>query len=442
MKSAIAATTTLLLLTGAAYAQNPTPEAPASPPTTIVKTLQAGATVPISLVGLKPDVVYLAWSTGTDSVAEVSATSKGARVGAFAKDIYLLDRKTGQVATLSLAARKNNKLDASKLTFASLAPISVVVTVVSSSNRKPVTGATVSLKDAAGNQQKGGVDAQGIAKFENVKPGTATLQLQAGKAEASFQRIVLPRPPGTPVELSESLAATDAPVAEASPGVTVVPAAGGAPPVVIVDRGKEPAEQPNSALPGWIGLIVFGVAGFFGWRWLKTRGLTVKDALEKAGVNLPEESASGVNPNLRPPSPASAPLPPLPSLGDLPSAGAASVAGVAVSGGSAPAALPLPSPTGQPKLVGTRGPLAGQSFALADVLSVGRESDNTIALAGDNTASRKHAVIMPAPGGGWEIADSGSSNGTFVNGVRIAAPTQLAHGDEIAIGTARLRFEA
>ncbi|MGC4043693.1 MAG: FHA domain-containing protein [Armatimonas sp.] len=441
MKSAIAATSTLLLLTGAAYAQGPTPAA--SPTPAAATAPEPAPTVPLSLEGLKPGATYLAWSTGTDSVAEVSASSKGVRVAASAKELYLLDRKTGQVATLQLATRNGEKLNAAKLTFASLAPISVAVTVLSSSNKKPVTGATVSINDAGGNQQKGSVDAQGVAKFENVKPGDATVQLQAGKAEASFQRILLPRPPGTPIALSESLATIDTPATEASPGVAVMTGSGNTPQVVIVDRGKEPGEQSNSALPGWIGLIVLGVGGFFGWRWLKTRGMTVKDALEKAGVNLPEESASGVNPNLRPPSPASTPLPPLPSLGDLPSAGPASTAGVAVSGGTVPVpAPPLPAPTGQPKLTGVRGPLAGQTYPLTDVLTVGREPDNTIALPGDSTASRKHAVIMPSPAGGWEIADSGSSNGTFVNGMKIAAPTPLAHGDEIAIGTARLRFEA
>jgi hypothetical protein len=435
--------TGIWLLAGAAFAQAPGPNlrAPKRP-----GPLDGGAvvvatpepTVSLSLTGLKPGTSYTAWSVGSDAVAEVSATSGGVRVSPQAKELYLLDKKTGQVATLPLAGRKGGKLDASKLTLAPLAPVRVSVTVLSSSTKKPVPGATVSLKDSGGSQQKGGVDSQGVVTFENVKAGTAALQLTAGKAEASFQRVLLPRPPGTSIALTESLAADETPVADASPGVTVVPASGGNPPVVILNQGEK-SEPTNSALPGWIGLILLGVGGFFGWRWLKNRGLTVKDALEKAGVNLPEESPSGVNPNLRPPSPASAPLPPLPSLSDLPAAGPASASGVATG---APTATPLPPPTGQPRLVGVRGPLAGQTFPLTAPLTIGREPDNALALLGDNTASRKHAVVMPSPSGGWEVADSGSSNGTFVNGLKIAAPTPLAHGDELAIGTARLRFEA
>ena len=38
------------------------------------------------------------------------------------------------------------------------------------------------------------------------------------------------------------------------------------------------------------------------------------------------------------------------------------------------------------------------------------------------------------------IEDLGSKNGTLVNGARIAAPTALGDGDEIAIGGTQLVF--
>ena len=208
--------------------------------------------------------------------------------------------------------------------------------------------------------------------------------------------------------------------------------------MIVVDSAKP--EPKSDAVSGWVGLMLLGVGGFFGWRYFKSRGMTVKGALEKAGVNLPEEAGGGVNPNLRPPSPASAPLPPLPSLADLPSAGPPSASGVPLAGVPT-AGPPLPAPTGQPKLVGMRGPVAGLQIPLLDAVTVGREPDNALALVGDSTASRKHAVILPGASG-WEIADSGSANGTFVNGQKINAPTPLRHGDEIAIGAARLRYEA
>lgn len=75
---------------------------------------------------------------------------------------------------------------------------------------------------------------------------------------------------------------------------------------------------------------------------------------------------------------------------------------------------------------------------LGDETHLGRDASNDIVLAGDTTASRRHAVLRLV-GTAWEVADRGSSNGTFVNGERLAAPRVLADGDEIHIGDASLR---
>jgi len=70
---------------------------------------------------------------------------------------------------------------------------------------------------------------------------------------------------------------------------------------------------------------------------------------------------------------------------------------------------------------------------------MGREADNPIALPNDSTASRRHATITQS-NGGYSIRDEGSSNGTFVNGVRITEQA-LSAGDEIQIGGTKFRFE-
>jgi FHA domain len=55
--------------------------------------------------------------------------------------------------------------------------------------------------------------------------------------------------------------------------------------------------------------------------------------------------------------------------------------------------------------------------------------------------SRRHASLHWRVGG-WYLLDHGSTNGTFVNGSRLEAPTRLADGDEIHLGRrVRLRFE-
>jgi hypothetical protein len=101
-------------------------------------------------------------------------------------------------------------------------------------------------------------------------------------------------------------------------------------------------------------------------------------------------------------------------------------------------------PGSGPRLVATLGPHAGSIFPLKDPqILVGRDIDNTVALTQDSAASRKHAHIQ-ANSGQFILVDDGSSNGTYVNGVRIATkkPQTLHSGDEVQIGTTRFRFEA
>jgi uncharacterized OB-fold protein len=78
------------------------------------------------------------------------------------------------------------------------------------------------------------------------------------------------------------------------------------------------------------------------------------------------------------------------------------------------------------------GPNVGQSFPLGDRVRLGRAEGNEIRLA-DKRVSRHHAVLERI-GHGYLITDQGSSNGTYVNGVRISQPTALHSGDAITIG--------
>jgi diguanylate cyclase (GGDEF)-like protein len=57
----------------------------------------------------------------------------------------------------------------------------------------------------------------------------------------------------------------------------------------------------------------------------------------------------------------------------------------------------------------------------------------------DDQASRNHARILKR-GAGYEIEDLGSTNGTYVGGVRVTGRMQLADGDRIQIGHSLLRF--
>jgi pSer/pThr/pTyr-binding forkhead associated (FHA) protein len=70
-------------------------------------------------------------------------------------------------------------------------------------------------------------------------------------------------------------------------------------------------------------------------------------------------------------------------------------------------------------------------------LSIGRADENDVVLSGDGTASRRHAVLERVDDG-WRIRDLGSSNGTYVNGVRVGSHMRVRPGDQITIGESAL----
>ncbi|HEX3932967.1 MAG TPA: BTAD domain-containing putative transcriptional regulator [Nocardioides sp.] len=59
----------------------------------------------------------------------------------------------------------------------------------------------------------------------------------------------------------------------------------------------------------------------------------------------------------------------------------------------------------------------------------------------DDEASRRHAQVTSAPGG-CQVTDLGSTNGTYLNGVRLEGPALLVDGDRIEIGHSVVRFMA
>jgi FHA domain len=83
----------------------------------------------------------------------------------------------------------------------------------------------------------------------------------------------------------------------------------------------------------------------------------------------------------------------------------------------------------------------GDSFALdSQPLTVGRARNNDVSLPEDEYASGRHARFEPRRDGIW-IEDIGSTNGTFVNGIRLTRERKLTPGDVVRIGETDLRFE-
>jgi adenylate cyclase len=71
--------------------------------------------------------------------------------------------------------------------------------------------------------------------------------------------------------------------------------------------------------------------------------------------------------------------------------------------------------------------------------SLGRHPSNSIQLL-DKIVSKEHCTIEKR-GETFVLRDLGSLNGTYVNGERVVGERKLNHGDDIALGTTRARFD-
>jgi hypothetical protein len=106
-------------------------------------------------------------------------------------------------------------------------------------------------------------------------------------------------------------------------------------------------------------------------------------------------------------------------------------AGVAGAGRPLARLLVVASPEGRPQ--------AGTAFALDAINSLGRDVNNSIVLD-DSYVSADHALLT-FRGRAWFVEDRASTNGTWLNGQRVAGPVPLGYGDEIQVGQVRMRLE-
>jgi len=80
-----------------------------------------------------------------------------------------------------------------------------------------------------------------------------------------------------------------------------------------------------------------------------------------------------------------------------------------------------------------------QAIDLRPVNSLGRHPNNSIQLL-DKIVSKDHCIIELRTDR-WFLRDLGSLNGTFVNNERVRGEAPLKHGDEIALGATKGRFD-
>jgi len=86
------------------------------------------------------------------------------------------------------------------------------------------------------------------------------------------------------------------------------------------------------------------------------------------------------------------------------------------------------------------GPLRGRRFEVeSGEITIGRERSD-ILVEDDSEVSRNHAIVRESHDE-VEVEDLGSTNGTFVNELRITEPTKVSGGDIVRVGQTRFDVE-
>lgn len=104
---------------------------------------------------------------------------------------------------------------------------------------------------------------------------------------------------------------------------------------------------------------------------------------------------------------------------------------------AAPAVM---APAGSAYLMFVDGPRAGQRLPLRTGFLIGKAPTCDLVIE-DGYTSTHHAQLAVDATGKWQLYDMGSTNGTFINGVRVTHAA-LEQGISIKIGSTELRFLA
>lgn len=312
------------------------------------------------------------------------------------------------------------------------------------SGGKPVTNVQVSLSTADKKYQSTWLlkpSDNGTARFESVpmsEPITITVSYASNPPKSVTE--TLPRAHAVDGHHREPLVVDWADVKTTAPAnIPNSPSSAGqggnGAPITLPSPNPTPPPSSNTFWSSFVGLLFVGGAGYGIWRAYQNGKL--KEVLEKLGVNIapnadPEPIA---NPFTKPQQ---APIQPITEgTADPFSGGSSNIGYNGVS--TAPPVL-----VSVPRLIGSVGTYQGVIFDLnSSSVVIGRDASNGVPLPNDTNASRRHATLT-GQAGQFTITDNGSSNGTFVNGVKIltGTPHPLRTGDEIQIGMTRFRFEA
>lgn len=352
-------------------------------------------------------------------------TLEGARVGVY-------DTKYGNLALIALKPN-DTTVTVTPDTFQYAMRVQVRL---QTPDDKPIAAAFVMLTDANNTIHTALLEPSqnGILSMERVKLGKVSVLVNYGNNLTASQEAEIKAERADPVVTLTMVISSGAPVldiAPATPSATTLPA----------QPAPVRTTRPFPVVNTLIGLLVLAGLIYSGYRIWKRKQLTISDALKKLGIDVAQPPTT--------PEPAK-PVSTKPSVqvpeGHCPFCGQSidPVTGAcACSVTPSPATVSASSVTavaGNPRLVGARGTYGGTIFEITGAeATIGREVGNIVQLDRDNTVSRRHARLLKQADG-WIIRDEDSSNGTWVNGVRVTEQA-LRPGDEIQIGATFFRWE-
>lgn len=200
---------------------------------------------------------------------------------------------------------------------------------------------------------------------------------------------------------------------------------------------KEKEEPKHVGGLGWFGslfayVLAIGAAigtGVLIFRYVNSNRDAVKERLEKLGVQIPDDNAVSSTDDIPPMAPpASEPMQkimlPDSDPGTIPVAPATPV-------------IPIVQSAGISRLVAPNG----DALPLSDgTLVIGRDVAVDLSYPDETTLSRRHAELQIS-GGEVRVSDLNSTNGTYVNGRKLDAPTTLRSGDVLQLGEVKFRLE-
>ncbi len=378
-------------------------------------------------------------AAGADTNIDLALTAVEGKLPKGTLKIY--NPKTGNVAAKNLENLQDKKdLKLKDTDFDLVRTVQVVLKPTSGKENERLESAVVTLTDANSDVFTVLVDplSEGVAEFHDIAAGAVSVEVQYNGTRRMTVDLEIP------TERDEPIYVEEVPVAGKVRTVKVKTAMASSDSAAVSEDG-EPAptkakkdDQPSFAWLQYImGLAIIGMIGFIGYVIIKAKGGSFESSLRKLGVQFPQDTAdAGTVPAAEPQQHID------PNICQFCGQRKDPVTGnCACSVDAQSSATPASGTIGIPRLIGTQGQYSSRIFEISgDSIIVGRDPDNEIALPEDNTASRRHARIAKE-NGSFTITDEGSSNGTYVNGMRITGRHQLQPGDEIQIGSTKFRFE-